>query len=148
VEKHARYGHTHKDGLDMRVLKRRDFARWQARERLPDAALCKAVQEMEGGLVDADLGGCLFKKRVARQGTGKSGGYRTLLAASIGRRHVFLHGFAKHAVANISDDERRHLQFEGKILLRLSAEDVSRAVEDGKLMEIYCGEQDHRISAE
>ena len=44
---------------NMTVFKRRDFARWQASERLPDAALCKAVQEMEAGLVDADLGGFL-----------------------------------------------------------------------------------------
>lgn len=143
VVKHARDGHTHRDGLKMRVLKRKDFARWQARECLPDSALCKAVREMEDGLVDADLGGCLFKKRVARQGAGKSGGYRTLLAARIGRRHVFLHGFAKHAVTNISPDSRKHLQFEGKVLLSLSVEDVLRAVKDGKLLEVFCGEQDH-----
>ena len=42
-----------------RVLKRKDFARWQASEKLSDAALCKAVQEMEFGLIDADLGGFL-----------------------------------------------------------------------------------------
>ena len=66
------------------ILKRRDFARWQASEKLPDAALCKAVQEMENGLIDADLGGSLYKKRVARPGGGKSGGYRTLLSARIG----------------------------------------------------------------
>lgn len=42
-----------------RVLKRKDFARWQPGEKLPDAALCKAVQEMESGLIDADLGGFL-----------------------------------------------------------------------------------------
>ncbi|WP_313179370.1 type II toxin-antitoxin system RelE/ParE family toxin [Stenotrophomonas sp.] len=29
---------------------------------LSDAALCRAVMEMEAGLVDADLGGGLFKK--------------------------------------------------------------------------------------
>lgn len=34
-----------------RVLKRKDFARWQAAEKLPDIALCKAVQEMESGLI-------------------------------------------------------------------------------------------------
>jgi hypothetical protein len=61
-----------------RTLKRKDFARWQASENLPDATLCKAVQEMESGLIDADLGGFLYKKRVARPGGGKSGGYRTL----------------------------------------------------------------------
>jgi hypothetical protein len=61
----------------MRALQRKDFARWQAGEKLPDDALCKAVREMEEGLIDADLGGFLYKKRVARPGGGKSGGYRT-----------------------------------------------------------------------
>ena len=50
----------------MTVLKRKDFARWQAGEKLSDDALCNAVKEMENGLVDADLGGFLYKKRVAR----------------------------------------------------------------------------------
>ncbi|PMR72995.1 type II toxin-antitoxin system RelE/ParE family toxin [Billgrantia endophytica] len=63
------------------MLKRKDFARWQSGEKLSDTALCKAVQEMEGGLIDADLAGHLYKKRVARPGAGKSGGYRTLLSA-------------------------------------------------------------------
>lgn len=63
----------------MKVLKRKDFARWQASEKLSDAALCKAVQEMERGLIDADLGAHLYKKRVARPGACKGGGYRTLL---------------------------------------------------------------------
>ena len=43
------------------VLKRRDFARWQAGEKQPAASLCKAVQEMESGLIDAVLGGFLYK---------------------------------------------------------------------------------------
>lgn len=79
----------------MNILKRKDFARWQAGEKLPDAALCRAIHEMEAGLIDADLGGFLYKKRVARLGGGKSGGYRTLLSARIGSRYVFLHGFPK-----------------------------------------------------
>ena len=66
------------------ILKRKDFARWQVGEKLSDTALCIAVQEMENGLIDADLGGFLYKKRVARPGGGKSGGYRTLLSARIG----------------------------------------------------------------
>jgi len=86
----------------MSVLKRKDFARWQAGEELPDDALCKAVRKMENGLIDADLDGFLFKKRVARPGGGKSGGYRTVLSARIGARYVFLHGFAKSEKANIT----------------------------------------------
>lgn len=141
LEKCARYGYSF--GVKMtRVLKRKDFARWQAGEKLPDAALCKAVQEMENGLIDADLGGFLYKKRVARSGGGKSGGYRTLLSARIGSRYVFLHGFPKSDKANITQDEKKALQFAGKVFLELSAEALSKALQSGVLLEVYC-EQDH-----
>lgn len=124
------------------VLKRKDFARWQQRERLPDAALCEAVGEMELGLVDVDLGGCLFKKRIARPGGGKSGGYRTLLSARLGSRYVFLHGFSKSVKANITRDEKRALQFAGKTFLELGAGDLSKALRAGVLLEVNC-EQNH-----
>ena len=127
----------------MSVLKRQDFARWQAGEKLPDAVLCKAVHEMEAGLVDADLGGFLYKKRVARPGAGKSGGYRTLLSARIGSRYVFLHGFPKSDKANIAQDERKALQFAGKVFLELTAEDLVKALEIGVLLEVCCDEQTH-----
>ncbi len=115
------------------ILKRRDFARWQASEKLPDAALCKAVQEMENGLIDADLGG-LYKKRVARPGGGKSGGYRTLLSARIGSRYVFLHGFSKSDKANVTQDEKKALQFAGKVFMEPSAEALSMALQSGLLL--------------
>ena len=124
-----------------RILKRKDFARWQAGEKLPDAVLCKAVHEMETGLVDADLGGFLYKKRVARPGSGKSGGYRTLLAARIGSRYVFLHGFPKSATANITREEKRALQFAGKVFLELPVGNLSKALQSGVLLEVRC-EQD------
>ena len=124
-----------------RIFKRRDFARWQTGERLPDTVLCKAVREMESGLVDADLGGLLYKKRVARPGSGKSGGYRTLLAARIGSRYVFLHGFPKSDKANITREEKRALQFAGKVFLELPVGNLSKALQSGVLLEVRC-EQD------
>jgi len=123
------------------ILKRRDFARWQAGEHLPDAALCKAVREMESGLIDADLGGFLYKKRVARPGGGKSGGYRTLLSARMGDRYVFLHGFPKSDKVNITQDEKKALQFAGKVFLELSGKALSQALKSGVLVEVHC-EQD------
>ncbi|MNR48371.1 hypothetical protein D3C85_1676030 [compost metagenome] len=98
---------------------------------------------MEAGLVDADLGGFLYKKRVARSGSGKSGGYRTLLSARIGDRYVFLHGFLKSDKANITLDERKALQFAGKVFLQLSAQDLLMAFQIGVLLEVYCDEQTH-----
>jgi hypothetical protein len=121
-----------------RIFRWKHFARWQAAEGLPDAVLCKVVREMERGLIDADLGGCLYKKRVARPGGGKSGGYRTLLAARIGVRYVFLHGFSKSKEENISGDEQGSLQFLGKKFLVLSVIELSKSLQCGELSEVHC----------
>ena len=57
-----------------RVFKTRQFAKWMRKTDLTDDALCLAVSEMVSGLVDADLGGDVLKKRVALPGRGKRGG--------------------------------------------------------------------------
>lgn len=79
----------------MAVYKIRWFDRWARKEGLAEYSLCAAVQEMAHGLIDADLGGGLVKKRIARPGQGKSGGYRTLVATNKGDRWVFVFGFPK-----------------------------------------------------
>jgi hypothetical protein len=127
----------------LQVLKRRDFARWQRKEGLPDTALCNAVHEMENGLIDADLGGSLYKKRISRPGSGKSGGYRTLLSVRLGRRYVFLHGFAKSDTGNITSSEKKALQFAGQVFLDLSADNLKIAVAANVLVEVPCGKKDH-----
>ena len=135
---HARSGYMLNSGDGMMVLKRRDFAKWQAAESLSDDALCNAVAEMENGLVDADLGGCLYKKRVARSGGGKSGGYRTLLSAKLGGSYVFLIGFAKSARANITAQEKKALRYAGKVFLGLPQEALELALRAGTLEEVCC----------
>lgn len=125
------------------IFKRKEFGRWQAGERFADSVLCNAVREMASGLVDADLGGHLYKKRVARAGAGKSGGYRTLLSARFGTRYVFMYGFPKNATANITQDEKKALQYAGKVLLDLSGASLVKALQSGVLLEVFCHEQDH-----
>ena len=127
----------------MDVFKRRHFVRWQLREKLPDAALCEAVREMEAGLVDARLGGLLYKKRIPRLGWGKRGSYRTLLSARIGSRYVFLHGFSKSRKEDISEDEQKVLQVGGRVLLELAPEVFTEVIAKGILVEVCCGEQNH-----
>lgn len=68
----------------MRVFKNKAVSKWAAKEGLTDKALLEAVGEMERGLIDADLGGHVVKKRVALAGRGKSGGARTFLAYKVG----------------------------------------------------------------
>ena len=60
----------------MRTFKTKWFQKWAAREGLTDTVLVSAVEEIEAGLIDADMGGHMVKKRVALPGRGKRGSTR------------------------------------------------------------------------
>lgn len=67
----------------------RHFSRWLGKTDLSVEALCRSVEEMERGLIDANLGGGIIKKRVALPGRGKRGGARTLVATNSANRWFF-----------------------------------------------------------
>ena len=89
-----------------RILKTRTFNCWLRKTLLSNTALLKAIAEMERGLVDADLGGNVYKKRVALPGRGKSGSTRTLIATIREDRWIFMYGFEKNEIfLTYSSDE-------------------------------------------
>ena len=94
----------------MKVYKTRWFKRWAQKQGLDDPSLCAAVREIVAGLYDADLGGGLVKKRIARPAKGKSGGFRTLIATNKGDRWIFVYGFPKSERGNIDKDEAEALR--------------------------------------
>ena len=120
----------------MRVFKNKAFSKWATKEGLSNEALLVAVDEMERGLVDAELGGHVVKKRVALAGRGKSGGVRTILAYKVGNKAFFVYGFAKNSRANISADELKALKHLAKELLGYSGKAVTGAVKNGALIEV------------
>lgn len=93
---------------------------------------------MANGLFDADLGGGLFKKRIARPGQGKSGGYRTLVATNRGSRWVFVFGFPKNERSNIDTDEEEALKKLAAHLLSLTGQAMAKAKQAGELIEVDC----------
>lgn len=108
---------------------------------MPDDLLCRAVDEMLNGLIDADLGGGIFKKRIALPGRGKSGSARTLLATNRDDRWIFVFGFEKNERANISDKERDALRMMAKDLLGLTATQLQEAISEGTLLEVTDGKK-------
>lgn len=103
---------------------------------LSDAALCKAIAEMQQGLIDADLGAGILKKRVPLPGRGKSGGARTLVATNKDDRWFFVFGFEKNERANISPQQLKALQAIAADLLKLAAKDLDAQVRTDALQEI------------
>lgn len=126
----------------MRVFKVRGFARFQRKERIRDETLASALREIERGLVDADLGGGLVKKRVARAGEGKRGGYRTLIAYRRGSRAVFLFGFAKNDLDNVDDDGLDELRQLARRYLGLNEQQTAALIAANELTEVPYGEGD------
>jgi len=120
----------------MRIFKNTAFTKWAEKEGLNDDALQIAVDEMERGLIDADLGGHVVKKRVAVGGRGKRGGVRTLLAYKSGDKAFFMYGFAKNARANVSTDELKALKHLAKELMNYSDKTLTKAIQHGALIEV------------
>lgn len=122
----------------MRVFRNSWFRKFARKQRLSDAALCEAVARIEAGLIDADLGGGLLKQRVGREGGGRSGGYRTLLAFKAQKRAVFVFGFAKSEQDNIGLEDERELKKLAKLVLGFAEEEMDRLVAAGNFDEVRC----------
>ena len=122
-----------------RVFKDLDFAKAARRARLSDATLLQAVGEADAGLVDAVLGGEVIKKRVARDGAGKRGGYRTIIAFRREDRAFFVHLFAKNDEANVPKEDLRDLRIYARTLMGLDDAGLRLALDSGDLLEIEYG---------
>lgn len=120
----------------MKVYKTRQFKRWSDKEKLSDTALKQAVEEMNQGLVEANLGGHVYKKRIATQGKGKRSSARTLLAFKVGGKAFFMYGFSKNTRDNIKADELSALKVLANDLLNASTSQLEHLVRIGKLLEV------------
>lgn len=120
----------------MRTLMNKPFARFVRKNALRAEDLFEAVENAERGLLAADLGGGIIKQRIARSGTGKSGGFRVLIFFRAQGIAIFVHGFAKNEKANIRPDELKALRKLAGILMAYSREEIERAIAAGILMEV------------
>jgi hypothetical protein len=109
------------------------FQAFATRERISDATVIKAAREIQNQLYDANLGSCVYKKRVARAGAGKRGGYRVLIAFRDEDRFFFMRGFAKNEMDNIASDELVALKRLAALYLDYSPFRLYQLVNDKRL---------------
>lgn len=130
----------------MSVYKTKEFTKFARKADLGNAELLEAANAVASGLSDADLGGGVFKQRIAREGGGKSGGFRTIILFKVGGHSFFVHGFAKNEKANITPKELKALKKLATTFLSLDAEALAKAGAAGEIAEVTNdgedGEQD------
>lgn len=121
----------------------RGVARFVQKEHIPDSALCRVGREVVAGRLcsgEADLGNGLFKKRVARAGSGKRDGYRMIIAYRPPRadRVLLVFAFAKNAASNLRTESRDLLAAAAALVLVASDEAIRVLLADGELREVEC----------
>lgn len=122
--------------METKIYKFKSFAKWAKNERLKDPQLKKALEEIENGSFEADLGCGLIKKRIARKGEGKRGGYRCILAFKKHDKVIFLFGFQKSELANINDQQLKFLKNLAREYLKLNSENINALIKKGILIEV------------
>lgn len=123
--------------MALKIFVTRHFDRLARKAGLDDRALLDAVIRAERGLVDAKLGHFLIKQRVAREGQGRSGGYRTIIAYRKGDLAVFIFAFAKSDQASLSDGELVSLQGIAESFSNFSPADMEKLVTERKWRRIH-----------
>ena len=120
----------------MRVFKNTWFTRFAGKEGITDAELKEEVNRLEAGQADADLGGGVYKLRVARYGEGKAGGYRVIVFFKSEERTFFVYGFAKSATGNINEKQLRDFKRAAKAVLALTDKQLDDILKTGEYLEI------------
>ena len=122
----------------MNVYMTKAVKRWLKKQSgLTNAGLRDAACEVADGLYEADLGGHLFKKRIASvQNQGKSGGSRAIVAFKVGNDVFVLYGFGKNERDNITIKEKDVLKLRAKMWLSMSVDQLSTAIKSEDLIKL------------
>jgi hypothetical protein len=127
----------------VRVFKTSWFARFAGKEGITDEELREVVSKLEAGQSSphgsggADLGGGVYKIRVARPGESKAGGYRVIMFFRSKERAFFVYGFAKSDRGNIDQGELREFKKKAKVDFLLTDEQIEDRLRDRTLFEVF-----------
>jgi hypothetical protein len=124
----------------VRVFKYTRFSRFASKEGITDHELLKIVKELEADQADANLGGGVYKVRVARPGEGKSGGSRVIVYFKSEFRTFYAYGFSKSNMGNISEKDLKRFKVDAKKQLSLTDEQIEILVKNRTFIEITAKE--------
>ena len=120
----------------MRIFKNTRFTRFSDKEDISDSELIDTVNQLETGQTVVNLGGNVYKARIARSGKGKSGGYRVIVLFRSGDKTFYVYRFAKSEKDNISEKELRHFKESAKDYYSMTIKQIEEMIKDGQLIEL------------
>jgi hypothetical protein len=126
----------HVRDVSMSIYKNKPFTQWATKLGIKDSDLITAIVEMTKGLCGANLGGNVYKKRIAFGHRGKSSGVRTIIAFKVNDKAFFIYGFSKNKLDNITKKEEEALKYLAKIYFGYDDSQIHKAIKLGELSEV------------
>ena len=120
----------------MRIFKNTWFTRFADKEGITDGELIDTVNQLEAGQPDTDLGGGVYKMRLAHPGEGKSGGYRVIVFFKSEERTFYEYSFAKSDRGNINERQLRNFKKRAKNYLSMTDEQIRDFLRKRDLTEV------------
>lgn len=120
----------------MRIFKYKTFEKWAKKQGMRNIDLKKAINEIQNELIDADLGGNVYKKRIGLHGKSKRGSHRTIILMKIQDKAIFAHGFAKREKDNITKNELEGFKTMADAFLNLNNKQIKILIDKQKLIEV------------
>ena len=119
----------------MAIYQIKEFHKWVKKNKIAKEKLLDAIKNIDGGSGVVDLGGDLYKIRIAKN-KGKSSGYRTIIVHRKNFRSLFLHGYEKNEKANISNVELAFFKNYAADFLNYSEESIKKMLDTGDILKL------------
>lgn len=119
-----------KELIKPRAFKTKHFAKTAKGFSISDQELCDAIDELNQGIYDADLGGDVYKKRINKNL------HRAILLHKVGEYWIFSYVFAKSDRSNIKKNELAAFKFLSDQYKLMSVSQLQALLDNGELVEI------------
>ncbi len=120
----------------MRIFLNKWFDKFCKKKLISDQTIIKVAEEIDEGIIDADYGHGVIKKRLARKNEGKSGGFRAIILYKKGNKLFFVYGFPKNERDNIDKKEEEAFKALAHEILDMSEKDLEKALERNAFREV------------
>lgn len=120
----------------MRIFKTKAFHKFAVKNAILDNDLIEAITRADKGLIDAKLGANIIKQRLAKQGQGRSGGFRSFIFYRLQQNHYFVAAISKNEQENISTQELIALKKLAEQYAQLTPQQIEDSVRNGYFIEV------------
>ena len=120
----------------MRIFKTKAFHKFAVKNAILDNDLIEAITRADKGLIDAELGANIIKQRLAKQGQGRSGGFRSFIFYRLQQNHYFVAAISQNKQENISTQELIALKKLAEQYAQLTPQQIEDSVRNGYFIEV------------